>query len=331
MASYEVVAMVQDTPARLEVFARYYNRMGAERVTLFYNGKPDEAVFEIDGIDLVVCDDEFWKSRGLAQTASVEDRQRAVYNYHYPRCHAEWMLVVDCDEFVFGETGIGEFLDEAPASSMAVRVNSAEAVFTNSDDIGREFSASHFRLPFGKWSAPVLSWILYGSHGSVFIRGLLGHAIGKEFVRTGLTGVLVDIHHISRQGTNTTPWEAKGASGHGKMYLAHFDTAGFNQWRFKWDRRALDNVKEMGRKRELQQDKYVRARERGRSSTEALFRRLYCLNGWQLFLLRAINRLVVIDLELNRRQRSRQDLNDSVAIRTGDRNAPLDWPQRADT
>lgn len=274
----------------LSKFANYYRRLGASRIRIYFDGSI-EAESWLSGIELTQCDDAFWRQANVLRPATVEDRQRFIYNRAYASATSDWVLIVDIDEFVFGKTMLRDVLYRASGRYEVVRFGSAEAVFLNDETISNDYGARTFRRPCNRYLATVLPHLIYPGLGHLFIRGLLGHSRGKQAVRAGIPGIFLDIHDATAEGVPLTEYAA--SEGPSPLYLAHYDAISFGQWRQKWDRRLVArDVKEMGRKRERQLDLY--AKEARSGAEETLFRRLYCLNYQQFNILRALG-LIVVD------------------------------------
>jgi hypothetical protein len=289
MATFEVVTAALAPLRHIQVFANYYRKVGADKVRVFYDGR-------LDGVppakcEVIECNRQFWETIGICRPASVEDRQRAIYNFAYTDAHSDWLLIVDIDEFVFGQNDLLDLYQALGPEYDSVRFGSVEAVFDSTDDIGKEYGSRHFRRPCNKYLAAVLPHILYPGLGGVFIRGLLGHSRGKHAVRTGLHGILIDIHDSSCRGKAMRELDASSGTRKPGFYLAHFDAISYQQWCVKWNRRIVaQDTKECGRKRDMQLQLFAEAAsEEHRTS---LFRRLYAVNSRQLFVLRALGLLI---------------------------------------
>jgi hypothetical protein len=291
MASFEVVAMALAPWRHLQAFSEYYFRLGASRVRIYHDGRLENK--PVPGrLELTECDQEFWSKANVKRPAAIEDRQRVVYNLAYQTTVSDWILVVDIDEFVFGNGSLLGVLDKASSGYGVVRFGSAEAVFRDGEDICDDYRASVFRKPYNRYLAAVLPHLLYPGLGHVFIRGLLGHSRGKQAIRAGIKGLSVDIHDAHCEGKPIREYDASRHSPH--LYLGHYDAMSFVQWREKWKRRVIaQDTKEMGRKRETQLELYAKAA--ANKTEETLFRRLYCLNRLQLGVLRSLDLVIEKD------------------------------------
>lgn len=274
---FEVTTLALAPPEHLRLFADHYLSLGAARVRIYLDRetpRPPAA----PGVDYVACGDDFWRDRCGLRPVKIEDRQTAAYQHAYAAATQAWMLFVDIDEFLLTPP-LEEVFAEAPADCESLIFPTLEAVFGPDDDPRTPYGASCLRRSYGRPWSSVLPPLIYGARGGMFTRGLLGHAMGKHALRTGLTDVQIDIHESKRDGA---PLPGRRARGRGRQpaWLVHYDAIDGDHWREKWRRRQdSGDVGEVGRKRMLQYDAFVQARAAG--TEEALFRSLYALSRSQ--------------------------------------------------
>lgn len=289
MARFDVVALVLAPPEHIRAFCDHHLAQGAERIRLYLDADiPTPPVSS--AVEVAVCDDAFWRAHGGRRPASIDDRQLVVYAEAYRATTADWLLVVDVDELIHGEAVVPEVLASASPAAATVIFPSAEAVYGPGDRLGEPYGQSLLRLPYGRPFSSVLPPLIYGEAGGAFTRGLLGHAMGKHAVRTGLTDILVDIHESKRDDVALPAARARDAKGR-TVRLAHYDAIGLDHWRDKWDRRVQSgDTGAVGRKRQAQLRTYAESRAAGREAE--LFRALYALSRGQVTALRGIGRLI---------------------------------------
>lgn len=296
MATFEVVVLALAPERHLKAFVDHYRGKGADRIRVYFDG-PGETAPAPDAVgltpdELTVCGPDVWTALG-GRPASVEDRQRAVYADAYRRLDADWLLVVDVDEAIFGDVAVAAVLDAAPSDCPSVIFSTVEAVYAvGRDDVGQAYGGSLARKSWAVlpvWAAH----LIYPGVGDYFVRGLLGHHMGKHAVRRGLDGVMVCIHESKRDDQPLKACRARDPRTGRPAWLLHYDAIGLDAWRVKWDRRtAAGDTMEMGRRRRRQHAAYVAARSRGEEA--ALFNRLYGLNRAQRAVLRALGLLTAI-------------------------------------
>lgn len=278
------------------VFVDHYRRRGAARVRVYFDGPaasaPRPKAVGLADDELTVCDDAFWAARG-GRPASVEARQRLVYADAYRALGADWLVVVDIDELIFGPVDLAAALETAPAARDLVLFPTVEAVWRAGDDLNRDYGAVLARKSYSGpfWSE--LSYLLYPGAGAFFVRGLLGHHMGKYAVRRGLDGVTPCIHEAKRGEVPLKAARARDPRTGQTVRLLHYDAISLDAWRAKWDRRlAVGDTAEIGRRRRRQQATYASARET--DGEAALFLRLYALNRVQAGVLRRMGLLLDI-------------------------------------
>ncbi|MDE2435386.1 MAG: glycosyltransferase family 2 protein [Sphingomonadales bacterium] len=282
--AFEVVTLALSPRRDIERFCQHYLVQGAHHIRVYCDGVP-EAVAADSRIELIVCDGTFWAERGGERPFSVEERQRAVFRDAYARCRAEWCLIVDIDELVFGPVGLADYLPELDGSVDCVRFTSAEAVFLATDDADAEFAASGFRLPVHRLFSPLLAQLLYYPNASLYIRGLVGHSRGKQAIRRGIAGIEIGIHDAYVPGDPR--FHRHDASRSADFWLAHFDAISFPRWSQKCRQRiAQRDALEMGFKREQQIALYEGCATPAQQ--RALFNRLYGLKRWQVAALKLL-------------------------------------------
>lgn len=278
------------------VFVDHYRRRGAARVRVYFDGPAADAprakAVGLADDELVICDDAFWAARG-GRPASVEARQRRIYADAYRALSADWLVVVDIDELIFGPVDLAAALKTVPASRDLAIFPTVEAVWHAGDDLNRDYGAVLARKSYSGpfWSE--LSHLLYPGAGTFFVRGLLGHHMGKYAVRRGLDGVSPCIHEAKRGEVPLKAAQARDPRTGQAVRLLHYDAISLDAWRAKWDRRlAVGDTAEIGRRRRRQQATYAAMRRNGDEAS--LFARLYALNPLQESVLRRLGLLLDI-------------------------------------
>lgn len=286
MAEFEVVALVLAPERHIAIFAAHYLRQGAQRIRIFFDGAPP-AMRLPPQVEVVVCDDAFWRAHGRDRPPLFDDRQIFLYDLAYRTASSPWAMFVDIDEFVCGAASIAEVLDRVPGDRESVIFPTAEAVYGPGDDLTREYGQSYLRKSYGRPWSSLLPALIYGRCGPMFTCGLLGHAMGKHAVRTGVADIEAGVHESKRDDTPLDAAAAKDGRGR-PVYLVHYDAIGLDHWRLKWGRRVSSgDLGDVGRKRLLQSRLFAEAEKDG--SVAALFNCLYGLTTRQLTQLRALN------------------------------------------
>lgn len=289
MADFEVVALVLAPERHVAIFAAHYLRQGTERIRIFFDGSPPEMTLPPQ-VEIIACDDAFWREHGLERPVLFDDRQIFLYDLAYRTATSAWAMFVDIDEFVVGGASIAQVLDGVPADRESVIFPTAEAVYGPDDDLNREYGQSYLRKSYGRPWASVLPPLIYGGYGELFARGLLGHPMGKHAVRVGIADIRAGVHESKRA---EVPLDAALArDGRGRtVYLAHYDAIGLDHWRLKWERRVSSgDIGDVGRKRKRQAELFSQAEAGGEAAV--MFNALYGLTARQARLLRVLNLLL---------------------------------------
>ncbi len=290
MATFSTVSMMREEPSVVLHFADYYHRLGAEEMLIYVDGPlgPLEGM-AAPGLTLIAADAAFWEASGTSRPEIIGHRQSAIYHVALARCQSDWLLVVDADEFVFGNRGVGEFLSRVPAGVDSVSLPTAEAVWGPGDDIERAYGSTHFRIvwPYGRlWRR--LKQSVYGDVAPFLRRGLLGHTEGKQFVRVGFSYSNIGNHNTRNDGKVITRRAADiGSKG---MFVGHFDAIGLARWKEKWRQRIAKEtiVGRINDARWLQMERIEKAFAAGDAQTRALFRDFYGLTWLQYAVLAAL-------------------------------------------
>lgn len=290
MVDFSVVAMMRESPDVVRRFVQYYRRLGASQIYVYHNGPAEELAplaGGLAGVDVTVCTPEFWARHvDGPMTDSLDDRQRVCYRDCYDRCAADWLLVVDADEFVFGDRPLAPLLARLPASVEAVFFPTAEAVFGPGDRIEDAFGCSHFRVGWNRqrwWG--LLGPLVYGRAAPMMNVGVMGHSAGKHMLRTGLDVTAIGGHRSQRGATVIGMPAAAALAEFAGFHLAHFDALSLPRWEAKWryriDRVVVAPFMSPGRRRQMEAIAAALAAGQG----AALFRRLYGLGPVQYRLL----------------------------------------------
>lgn len=283
----------------IAAFVDHYRRKGAERIRVYFDGPHDAAPGAlVSPAELIVCDPAFWAARG-GRPEIVEDRQRVVYADAYSRLEADWLLVVDIDEMIFGDVDPAAVLGAVPSEREVVIFPTVEAVWRDGDDLTRDYGATLARKAYHGPFPDLFSALAYPGRGSFFVRGLLAHHMGKHAVRRGLGDIMVCIHESKRDDRPLKAARARDPRTGRTAWLLHYDAIDLGAWRAKWERRLTTrDTAEMGRRRCRQQTTYANARDRGQ--TAALFGLLYALTTRQQGALRRLGLLLDIPPDADR-------------------------------
>ena len=289
MTAFSTVSLMRESPEIIGRFVRYYLAAGAEEVMVFHDGPAPSALNPGDDAGRMrrgVLGESLRRTAGGARGPAS-----AVYGLGQRRCRTEWLLVVDADEYVFGDRSIPSFLGAIPDEAELVSLPTAEAVWGPGDQIDAPFGSTHFRL---EWRRPWLwrlAWRpLYGRMGADMRRGLLGHVRGKQFLRADRRYSAIRNHDALRDGRVLTRPAAEVAPALSGMFLGHFDAISRVRWTQKWRQRLTGETvaRGMAGGRTRQMSRIGERMRRGEQDTRALFRTFYGLSKGQYAVLNGL-------------------------------------------
>lgn len=293
--TFSVCTIAREEAAVLDRFVRFYLQAGAEKIFLNIDGpdpgfeNPDPARVEVRTVD-----DVFLEANGApTPTTDLSTKQRALYGIRFRDLESDWMFFVDTDEFLTGPDSIGALLARAPSNIEALSVRNAEAVWGPGDDLDEMFGCTHFRLPLIGWREHCV-WMLYGADAPLFRKGLLGHLIGKTFVRRGTQADIFGAHGPKRNGKDLKKQAHVVDPALSGYILAHYDAISFSRWREKLRIRIDGTItaSRMGAQREMQMQRCSEALSKGERATRDLFKKFYGLSRPQTLILKGIGRLI---------------------------------------
>ena len=292
MTTFSTVSLMQEAPDVVRRFAEYYRAAGADEILVYSDGPaPALRALDVPGLVVIEADAAFWADRLGARPEALEARQSQVAQDALRRSRSAWLLVVDADEFVFGDRPIPRFLDGIPDGYDSVAVPTAEAVWGPGDALDTPFGSTHFRLAWRRarlWG--VLGGLVYGRPIARHMqRGLTGHTSGKQFLRVGREYSSIGNHDSRRDGKAVTRPARLIDPALAGMYVGHYDAIGLARWREKWRQRIeRDTIADnMTAKRLAQMRMIADGLAAGEQPTRTLFRAYYGVSQAQYAVLSA--------------------------------------------
>jgi hypothetical protein len=290
-AAFDVVCMLLEEPAVIRRFVEHYLRIGARRITLFYDAPEFPAIGDVpERVQTIACDEDFWRNLCGSRPPGFEERQKTLYADCHRQAQCDWTLFVDADEFAFCDLPIGEFLARVPEDVPAISLPTFEAVYLPGDHLDADFGSSGLRSvqlnkrSFDRWGGLIYGRTVYSMLG----KGLVAHHKGKQFLRRGQKFSSVTSHLTMLDGVSINVRAENLSHAPRGLGLAHFDAISFTRWHEKWRRRVSGdtlNVK-MSPRRRIQMELIRSAMKEGEPALRSLFRQLYGLSGTQFLLLR---------------------------------------------
>lgn len=190
--TWAVVATVDEPAPLIIAFVAHTLSLGPKTLHLFLdrpNPEAEAALRGLPNLHLVVCDAAHWTiSRNGKRPKLHVWRQRVNTEHVFKTTDADWLVSIDCDEFLRGDLG-----RDLAAQSEAVdflRIPVAERVLPP-DLVQTGLFDGIFRRPmphFAKFGAEV-----YGKDAVYYKDGMTGHSVGKSALRVG-RDLAVSIH-----------------------------------------------------------------------------------------------------------------------------------------
>ncbi|MBZ4023943.1 hypothetical protein CKO11_15945 [Rhodobacter sp. TJ_12] len=199
MASWAIVAMVDEPAALLAAWAGHHLDLGASEVHLCLDRPQEEAFDLLDGtpcVHLHLDGADDWAFRGIgARPVGMNARQKYHASRILAQTRAEWLLHCDSDEFLWPEapgTEVGALLDQVPQKINWLQVGVAERVHLRKTPRPDIFAGA-YRLPWPRYANE--GYQVYDALTRELLNyGLAGHHMGKAMVRAG-RDLFIGVHH----------------------------------------------------------------------------------------------------------------------------------------
>jgi len=230
LATWAVVATVDEPPALVQAFVAWHLALGASQVFI-YCDRPDDPVqgmlAHLANVTVVGCDAAHWLRVGKSRPRRHEVRQVRNARDADARAKTDWILHCDADEFVWAgvsvQSALAGALDQTDCLVLPVAERNGPAEESIFDGAFRR----PYREPHKTGRA------LFGPDYDLTYRGLTGHAQGKAFMRRGRS-LRMSIHrpHPSQSDTDVVVEHAQRDA----LELLHFEGLTAAHWVFKLSR-----------------------------------------------------------------------------------------------
>ena len=205
-------------------FIAHHQSLGADEIWIFFDDPDDPAlpiVKNAKGVVAVACDDAYWNGN---RPEVHENRQAQNARHAYRSTHLDWIAHIDGDELIHLDDGtVADRLAEIDKDALIVRMKPWEAMCSPYRD--GPFNAHLFRAPIRRKNLPVLHSAMFGEFEILLEDGILSHANGKSFYRTGIAGISPRIHTAALNGERL-----KGNPFHPDLALLHFHAHDREAW-----------------------------------------------------------------------------------------------------
>ena len=226
--SFSVVTVLKENLETSMEFVRWYKRLGAREIIMFFDDPNDPAIAKLadtEGVIAIGCDPAFWDSIGQFDGKKFVKRQNAALNHGYRMVTSDWVLAVDSDEKLYDAAGLlTHRLAGVAPECRAIRSESTEAL-----KCVEPGTTKMFRTPMT--SEQITD--IYGEEAWLFRRrnGLVGHYQGKSIIRAGQQDIRLRQHWAEDHERNKIGDLMLTARD--GIYLLHQIGADYAVWREK--------------------------------------------------------------------------------------------------
>lgn len=188
--TWAVVSTMKEDERAVKNFVAHYKAMGADEIRIYFDDPDDSSISflkSVEGVHAVLCDDKHWRGK---RPSRHERRQKhnAILGYRATRC--DWVVHLDADEFIYCPEGVANLLDGLKQDQPAARIVPAEPLLRPKSE---EIKAYRSPLPATDQGLRV-GIAAFGEVYRLMAYGMLSHAAGKYFLRTGIEGAPITIH-----------------------------------------------------------------------------------------------------------------------------------------
>ena len=133
--SWSIVSMIKEDTDKINWFITYYLATDVHEIIIFLDQTDEhqlKTIVQDSRVSLIHCDLEYWKRLGIEKPKLFTDRQLANLKYAYVNIlSSEWVAHIDCDEYLYSETGISDYLSNVGDDILSVKILPFERILTN--------------------------------------------------------------------------------------------------------------------------------------------------------------------------------------------------------
>jgi hypothetical protein len=225
-AAWGLACTLKATVEQTQAFVAYHLGLGATEIWLFFDDPDDPAADRVAGLPAVRairCDTAHWTRVG-ERPDRHQGRQSRNMKYAYRRTKLPWLGHIDVDEYLLPRKPVAEVLAAQHPDWIEMRMAPWEALHDPNlpDDI---FTARHFRAGLRGDDKAALRDLAFGQYAPALSAGVLSHAVGKCFLRTGIAGLQPRLHGAFLNGERL-----RGRPHHPDVALLHFHAEDPARW-----------------------------------------------------------------------------------------------------
>jgi hypothetical protein len=236
-------------------------------------------------VTTIACTPEHWGSLNISNGAPIEVRQIANANYALKlaiRGNYSWLIHIDVDELIYSKNPLKSILSNVPNTVPVIAFKTLEAIPIKNIDNSIFAEIKYFKVYS---TSKIKKFIAYAlGCKSAFDGGYFkAHIDGKAAVRTNAEITSIDIHRPKVKGL-------KKYAIADNIHLLHYECCEYQAWFNKWKRRydGTATATNMGPDRKRQYESFVSALGNGEPALMTLYRSLYMIPKYKIFILRML-------------------------------------------
>ncbi|MDZ4136526.1 MAG: glycosyltransferase family 2 protein [Paracoccaceae bacterium] len=227
-ADWGICTTVKAPKDQVLAFVAHHLGLGAARIWLHFDDPDDgahDAVAGLKRVTAVRCDAAYWRAVVGRRPDKHQNRQSRNMQRVYGLDALPWVAHIDVDEFLWTDHDIGALLDAVAPDQPMMRMAPWEALHDPDlpDDI---FTAGQFRGALRGPQADAARRAVFGRFAALLPSGVLSHAAGKCFFRTGLARFEPRLHGAFRAGVRVP-----GGPFCAEIALLHFHAEDPARWK----------------------------------------------------------------------------------------------------
>lgn len=203
-------------------FIEHHLALGPARIWLHFDDPDDPAAAVAAAyprVTAIRCGAGYWQKLVGRRPPTHQLRQMRNVGRVWAKTDLDFVLHIDVDELLLADRPVADCLADLDPERAILRVEPWEALHDPALPPG-PFAARHFRRALAPGSAAL------GPFAAVLPTGMLSHTAGKCFFRTGVPGMVPNIH-----GARIAGERVPGGRFHPDLALLHFHAHDPAAWR----------------------------------------------------------------------------------------------------
>lgn len=228
MTNWGICATVKATTDHVLAFVAHHLDLGAAQIWLHFDDPHDPAfdqVSQLAGVDATRCDEAYWTNLMGRRPGKHQNRQSRNMQRVYAETRLPWVAHIDVDEFLHPTRAIPAVLEDVPSDQSLLRVPPYEALH-DPDAAEDIFTSRYFRAALRGEAEAKARQRVFGPYAPLLSAGVLSHAAGKCFFRTGLSRFEPRLHGAFRAGARVA-----GGPFSSDIALLHFHAEDPVRWK----------------------------------------------------------------------------------------------------